>query len=131
MNTRQSSPSSAAPGIPAITARAHPDPVSGARFTTSDVTTYLQHQAPLRDSSGVPGTVAQVLFLTSAQVSILLDGAETGRTDSDMLCYVELHGAFTRSTLPGARTRHQAPLAQTAILVFDAQTGNLLVAGLR
>ena len=62
--------------------------------------------------------------MSSAAVGQRLNGASTGLPDDTPLCYVELTGDFTFSGPPGAE-----PHFARGFEVFDAKTGNLLLAG--
>jgi hypothetical protein len=68
--------------------------------------------------------VTQVAFLSSAQVSRRLGGISTGLPEEAPLCYVEMQGEFTFSDPLGGLLRFERGFE-----VFDARTGNLLVAG--
>jgi hypothetical protein len=65
-----------------------------------------------------------VSFITSGEVSKRLDGASTGFPDDTALCFVEMQGEFTFSGPKGS-----APRYERAFEVFDAKSGNLLMAG--
>jgi len=129
MSTHQPS-SSFAIGAPAITPRAQPDQKTGAWFTEDDVATFFKDRVRSFDASEAPVTITKVLFVTSAQASALMQGEFIGRPDSDLLCYVESQGSFLLPAPPFARREGQQPeFGHTAISVFDARTGNLLIAG--
>lgn len=114
------------PGIPAITphlSTAH----GGAAFTEQDVRQYISsHPLPpgLSLPAGTKLVIVKIAFLQSQQVSGLTEGESTGMPATHLLCYVELHGVANFSG-PGGTTG----TLQKIEMVFDAQTGNLLMDG--
>jgi hypothetical protein len=68
--------------------------------------------------------VIKVEFLMSQQLSQLLGGENTGLPDNTLVCYVELQGTFTFHTPSGSTVTYSK-----GVEVFDAHTGNLLIAG--
>ncbi|MDQ2904052.1 MAG: hypothetical protein M3Y81_10905 [Chloroflexota bacterium] len=75
---------------------------------------------------GTTGSVVSIQFLTSAQASALMKGAETGLPATAAVCYVKLKGPFTlvAPVAPGARP---LPTVAYGVEIFDGQTGNLLM----
>jgi hypothetical protein len=57
-------------------------------------------------------------------VSLLLQGEDAGFPDDALLCYVELHGDFTFLVPQSVVMRYHRGYE-----VFDARTGNLVMAG--
>ena len=55
-----------------------------------------------------------------------MQGESTGVPDGTLLCYVELHGTFM---VHGPESQGRTQIYHTAVEVFDAQTGNLLIIG--
>jgi len=84
----------------------------------------------------VPGapipTLGNVEFLTAAQASARLNNEPIGRADDALMCWVEIVGPLDVSmeiSVPAALAHGHVPFppAPKEILVFDAQTGNLLL----
>jgi hypothetical protein len=115
-----------APGLPAITPHIHVSQSkssSTASFTEEDAKQYVMTHPIPRIANSIAGfTIAKVVFLSSKEVSQLMNGESTGASDTSLLCYVQLHGTLTLENEQGGhRTFHKV------IEVFDAQTGNLLM----
>jgi hypothetical protein len=108
-------------GSPAI--KANTTAVPG--YTLDDVKQFVTAH-PIRTSpdGAPPATISRAEFMSSKQVSELLNGTRTGFPDDYMLCYVELAGAFTFSGPMGATRTYQRGFE-----VFDASTGNRLMVG--
>jgi len=105
---------------------------STAAFTESAVRQYvMDHQ--FRTTDGTTPTIAKVLFIPASEASSLMGGESIGRPDTTLVCYVEVHGNLSRAgivhEISPASTNTQP--AQVGRLVFDAQTGNLLILGLQ
>lgn len=116
-------------GAPAIVPRASAastGPTSTApAFSTADVVQYVTTHPIWRNlAPWATPTVVQVEFLTSQQVTSLLSGESTGMPDGALLCYVQLRGTFTFAGSSGKTVTYH-----TGYEVFDAHTGNLLMAG--
>jgi len=115
--------STAPVGVPAIVPRlgaVH----TGPAFTREDAVQYVTSHPMWRNlAPWTPPTIEKVEFLTSRQVSSLLSGESTGLPDNALLCYVQLRGTFTFSGSTTMVTYH------TGFEVFDAHTGNFLMAG--
>lgn len=101
-------------------------------FTEQDVRNYVASQ-------GVPGgsirstrtpTVIKIEFMTTQRASELIHNFISWRND-DLVCYVDLEGAFTfHGGPPGYVSRSETTPAETRVCeIFDAQTGNCLVTG--
>jgi hypothetical protein len=87
----------------------------------------LAHPIGARNDKSGAVTIKRAEFMSSRDVSAILDGARTGFADDYMLCYVELSGNFT---FPGPQNVTRT--YQRGFEIFDAQTGNfLMVGGLR
>lgn len=112
------------PGIPAITP--HLSSPSTSAFTADDVRHYLETHSLPGQFSLAPGTkfvIVKIVFLPSKEVTQLAEES-TGMPDSYLLCYVELHGTVKISGPNGG-----TGILRTIHIVFDAQTGNLLMIG--
>ncbi len=98
-------------------------------FTQQDVQDYLAHGVSL-GKIGVVGqpTVTRVVFLTIGDLGRASGDSEWGANyPVDLLvCYAELGGTFWVSGPPDGGT---PPPDSAAFIVFDAHTGNQLVAG--
>ena len=101
-------------------------------FTQEDVRNYVATQpvpgASIR-SVKTP-TVMKIEFMTTQEASELIHNFISWRKD-DLVCYVELEGAFTfHGGPPGRVSRYETTPAETRVCeIFDAQTGNCLVTG--
>jgi hypothetical protein len=102
------------PGIRAIPPRAGAI-AGGPAFSSADVATYLANHPPTY--AVTPPTISSVEFVTAEQVNARLR-TMTNRPPEYLLCLVTLTGDF--GTIAGAKLT-------TGYLVFDAQTGNLLL----
>jgi hypothetical protein len=119
-------------GLPAVTVSAGAAAAAvasgGPAFSTTDVTTYVtQHPMWRSTSPQVPVTVLQVVLASSKDVSALLGGMPTDQPSSALLYYVKVGGTFTFAGANGQIIGGQA--AHLGYEVFDAHTGNLLMAG--
>ncbi len=119
-------------GVSAITVPQVAAGPSTAAFTESAVRQYvMDHQ--FRTTDGTTPTIAKVLFIPASEASNLMGGKSIGRPDTTLVCYVEVHGNLSRvgivHEISPASTNTQP--AQVGRLVFDAQTGNLLILGLQ
>jgi hypothetical protein len=121
-------------GSPAITphptttsssARSGTSTFDSPTFSASDASAYITTHPMWRNLAvWAPPTVVQVAFYSSKQVSTLLGGESTGMPDNTLLCYVELRGTFTFAGPNGTTATFS-----TGFEVFDAHTGNFLMAG--
>jgi hypothetical protein len=102
-------------------------------FTEEDVCRYVAtHPMPGGSISSVKTpTVVKVEFMTTQEASELIQNFISWRTD-DLVCYLELEGAFTfHGEPPGHVSRYETTPADTRVFeILDAQTGNCLVSGI-
>lgn len=92
---------------------------------------FATHPVPGSSISSVkPPTVIQVAFMTTQEASELIQNFVSWHKD-DLVCYVELEGAFTfHGGPPGYVSRYETTPADTRVCaILDAQTGNCLVTG--
>jgi hypothetical protein len=108
-------------GSPAIERRFTGTPA----FSLDDARNYVRtHRLPMQVASGTEPVIVRTEFLTSKEVSSLLNGEATGFPDDHMLCYVELRGNFGFAGPPGAWVTYNR-----AFQIFDARSGNLVMGG--
>ena len=98
-------------------------------FTTDDVRQYVNTHAfdDLRiDSVGQP-VVTKIAFMTSQQLSVLLNQSSTGDNLTSIMCYVELQGNFV------FYSSFSSPKENIGIVfeVIDGLTGNVVESGSR
>ena len=74
--------------------------------------------------------IAKVLFIPASEASALMRGASIGRPDTTLVCHVEVHGNLSTSWVHVPMPGIYPATAHVGVLVFDAQTGNLLIRGL-
>ncbi|HLG65101.1 MAG TPA: hypothetical protein VKY19_24420 [Ktedonosporobacter sp.] len=121
--------SASAPGIIAI----RPTLANGnARFTAADVRAYFQAHPTPPQMSLAPGHTAKILsidFITSKEASQRMKGESVGLPDNALVCYVQLSGPFLLGMISRPPGTKPIPPSDTATVVFDAQTGNILVSG--
>lgn len=121
--------------VPLVKVTAKSDSGSPA-FTVTDVKNYVaEHGFPGGPViHGSSPTVVKVLFITARQASMVMHGESIGRPDNALVCYVLLRGPFDTSYISVPITTQQTPTTRKPELfgemLFDAQTGNLLVWGL-
>ena len=124
------------PGVTAIQPSRHVTDRSQAAYGRAEVERYLESNPRLM--RGVPGgpspKLGTVEFLPASQASARVNYASIGRPDDALVCWVELIGPFDVSksvSIPPFLARKSGPLsfapAPKQILVFDPQTGNLLL----
>lgn len=112
-----------------------------AAFTTADVERYITAAGTnlylgRRVRIDAPPKISKIEFLTERDLKPRLGGKGTGLSDDALLCYVELSGNFEFispiQTTP-ADTFHTdvAETLHTGVIVFNAQTGNIMIAGAR
>ena len=126
------------PGCSAIQPSRQVTDRSQAAYGRAEVERYLDNNPCLM--RGVPGgpnpKLGTVEFLPASQASARLNNVSIGRPDDVLVCWVELIGpldvsdeisvpAFVAAGSPNV----PYPPAPKKILVFDAQTGNLLLSG--
>jgi len=97
---------------------------NAAAFTIEDVKQYVSTHRPAMSTGAQGYTITRAEFLPSRQVNMLLNGARTGVEDDRLLSYVELRGTFSFTGPRGITVSYPR-----AVEIFDAHTGNLLVAG--
>lgn len=112
-------------GVPAIHPRAAVGG-NGATFTAADVIQWVNANPRLEHAAGnTPMQVVSVEFITAAKASQRLHGEPIGRPDAAIVCYVHVHGDFQAYAPPGYESASHA--YHDGYLLFDAQTGNLLM----
>jgi hypothetical protein len=117
------------PGAPAITPHAPPNS-SGPAFTQADVIAYLDKYGFMPLAPGARLQILTIQFVTARQASQLMDGESVGRPDDYLVCYVKVAGPFLTAGLKLSPQAKKVPkTARYGDEVFDAHTGNLLVAG--
>lgn len=112
-------------GSPAIRPRLVSTGPSVPAFQAADAAQFAStHAMPQNQAVGSQTMVVSVRFLTSKQVSDLLNGESTGLPDSTLLCFVELQGTFTFGGGMGSMVTYHRGYE-----VFDAHSGNIIMAG--
>ena len=95
-------------------------------FTKDDVAAYFKtHNLPMNSSSTSDFRVDALEFLTSKQVTDRLQGASPGLADNDRVAFATLTGTF----IFGGPPKGKIARFSRAYAVFDATSGNLLMAG--
>ena len=121
------------PGLPAIQPTKRVASQAEAAFAEADVRQYLANHPLFKPATPTGGAVTKVLFITAAQASAMLRGESIGRPDDTLVCLVEVQGPLDMSgvSVPAGIPMDQSKFkpAQTGVIVFDAQTGNLLITG--
>jgi len=108
-------------GIPALKVRPGPEP-----FTQADVAAYFAvHNLPLNGADPTQLHVANLEFITSAQVRDRLQGESTGLDDGKRVGFVTLTGTFIFSGPKGTKTASFS----RAYAIFIASTGSLIMDG--
>jgi hypothetical protein len=101
-------------------------------FAVDDVRRYLNSTpGALVDSLKSKASISRIdCSLDAGKVSALLHGRNTGLPNDLRVCYVELSGTFNFYVPPSARSSRGSTLAfHSGFQVFDARTGNLVLAG--
>jgi len=112
-------------GIPSIPPRPELAARSGAHYAEADVRKYLATHPVDYAIPGAPApTIVCVRFLPAATVNVLLH-TDTMVADSTLLCVAVLSGTFQNTYVPFG-VHSTGPVHREA-MVFDAQTGNLLM----
>ncbi|HEU5348484.1 MAG TPA: hypothetical protein VFU63_07705, partial [Ktedonobacterales bacterium] len=93
-------------------------------FTREDVIAWVSVNPVGRMPALEPPTIVKVEFTPDSEVKKVL-GASTGLPGTALVCYVELHGRFAARVPPGSPPR----IFKRVWEVFDARTGNVLMAG--
>jgi len=122
------------PGVSAIQPGRQVADRATAAFGKAEVAQFLANTTLLMRGvpGGTPPTLGNVEFLPAVQASARLNGEPIGRADDALVCWVEIKGPLDVSndiTLPSTvrAASPSVPPAAKEILVFDAQTGNLLL----
>jgi hypothetical protein len=106
-------------GVPAIAVSA------SATVSPAQITTYIYSHRVARNVAPVEGTkLTDQRYITSGDVRTVLYGESTGLPDSAPVVFVTLSGAFTFAGPHGVSATYPYGFE-----VFDAETGNLLLAG--
>lgn len=129
VGTRQQRPSDPVVGAPAIPLAAGAEAAAvtagGSAFSASDVSTFVTQNGMWRAESSGPLQVVQVQFTSSQEVSTLLGGIPTNQPSSTLLCLVKVSGNIVFANNPKGATVS----SDEGYEVFNAQTGNFLMAG--
>jgi hypothetical protein len=120
--------SSSGPGRPAI----RPTQAGTPAFTETDVREYLATNVfPGGVTlSGASPAITEIMFVTSKQASDIMKGEYVGLPHTAPVCYVQLQGPFSSESHSSPKGARPATY-QLGEMVFDAQTGNLLMWGVR
>ncbi|HYP40411.1 MAG TPA: hypothetical protein VEX13_08615 [Chloroflexia bacterium] len=100
-------------------------------FTTADVERYITAAGTdlylgRRIHIASPPKISKIEFLTERDLKLRPGATSSGLSDDALLCYVELNGSFKLNNPMGpVETFH------TGVIVFNAQTGNIMAAGAR
>ncbi len=122
------------PGVSAIQVSRRVTDPSQAAYGRPEVAQYLASNPGLLRS--VPGSrspqLGTVEFISASQASARLNGEPIGRPNDVLVCWVEILGPLDVSnsiSLPAVEKASPSTISPAAkeILVFDAQTGNLLL----
>lgn len=122
------------PGVSAIEVSRPVADRSRAAYGRDEVAQYLADTSGWM--RGVPGSssprLGTVEFIAAAQASARLNDEPIGRPDNVLVCWVEIIGPLDVSNLVSFPAiakidPRSLPPAPKEILVFDAQTGNLLL----
>jgi hypothetical protein len=110
------------PGSPAIRpATVSTDPALRS-FSADDARSYIaNHPHPDQAVGAAPATITSVEFLPAQTIDARL-GGNTGMRPTTLLCLVTLHGSFDLAGPHGVSRS-----AETAYLIFDAHSGNIVV----
>lgn len=100
---------------------------TAAAFTKTDIVAWVNSTPLGKAVAGAPQpNVVSVEFLTDAQATDRLHGEDPGIPPTNLVAYVQVSGTFAQySPLGGSPLTFHA-----GYLVFDAQTGNLLMSNL-
>ncbi len=121
-----------------------------ATYTVDDarqyVTLHMFAAHMLLNADGTQPQIAKLEFISAGEAGPLGARPLGVRPATTLVCYVELHGAFTLANAPRpymparvydrqrhrwVRTRTTEPSSPIEYVVFDAQTGNMLMGGIR
>jgi hypothetical protein len=103
---------------------------STAAYTEADIRQHLAAHPAFPTTDGSQPVIAKVLFIPASQASALMRGESIGRLDTTLVCYVEVHGNLSTSWVHVPKPGVFPATAHVGVLVFDAQTGNVLIRGL-
>jgi hypothetical protein len=106
------------------------DDPSTAAYTEADVRQHLATHPAFPTTDGSQPVIARVLFIPASEASALMRGTSIGRPDTTLVCYVEVHGNLSTSWVHVPKPGVFPAMAHVGVLVFDAQTGNILIGGL-
>jgi hypothetical protein len=110
------------PGIPPRSDH----PAGQAAFTEQDVRAYLEQYPPSLAASSEPApTITKIEFLSVSQAEKQLQTSLDGHPGDEMVYVVRLQGDFAVPVPPGVAPES----GHVGVLVFDGNTGNLLVEG--
>ncbi len=125
------------PGVSAIVPRTTVPDANGATYGRAEVEQYLADNPWIM--RGVPGgsvpRLGTVEFITAVEASARRLNVSIGRPDNAIVCWAEIIGPLevTGISVPAFIAKQKPPVfsppAPKEILVFDAQTGNLLLSG--
>lgn len=114
-----------ADGHPGIPPRPN-HPAGQAAFTEPDVRAYLQNNPPSLAASSKPApTITKIEFLSVGQAESQLQTSLDGHPSNEVVCVVTLQGDFGVPVPPGVAPES----GHVGVIVFDGNTGNLLVEG--
>ncbi len=114
------------PGVPAISPTL---PGKIPAYTTEDVRRYISsHALPAGLTvSGKQPAITKIEFISAHQANLLLQGKSIERPDTALVCYVELNGLFFKNSGSSSGATPPSATNSTAIEIFDAKTGNMLM----
>ncbi len=107
-----------------------------ATYTAADVRAFLAAHPLFQTADGSAPVIDAIDFIPAAQASARLMGESIGRPDTTLVCFVKLHGPIilphsvmlpTHHPVPKRHTHRATTPTRIGQLVFDAQTGNLLL----
>lgn len=98
-------------------------------FTAEEVRVYISRTNAVGLVSGarpdIPVTITNIEFLRERDLRARQNGAGTGYPEDTLLCYVDLRGSFGVVGPPPSAPEQ----CGRAIIIFHAQTGNILMTG--
>lgn len=96
-------------------------------FTKAEVEQYI-NAYPFLTTSGKPAVVNEIVLVTSKDAGLLMKGEYVGVPDNALVWYVQFCGPFLQGNGPPGYKPVTYPLGEE---VLDAQSGRLLVGGMR
>jgi hypothetical protein len=102
---------------------------SQAAFTEDDIRQFLATHQRFMTTDGSTPQIARVLFIPASQASTLLKGEPIGRPAPTLVFYVEVHGNLSTASIHSPPGVNIPSIAHVGDIVFDAQTGHLLLWG--